>query len=607
MINDKLITITRENKLDVSWVLFTPFKIRRYRRPALNFIGVSDIVRAITKSERVSIILSEKCLASAITRELQWVNQYIKIHIIAKSQDIVNSYKPLSFASVKIDPSIDFNYLSIGGKNPLYVMINDDYAYSSPLLREIYFDKKDKLGDYSCLEGMDHIMLVGGAYSEYKFLLGECEKRGIKSYRVVNQRDYTREIYDSFSKEKSIPLLSTFTRDIALGFDNDGKIYKIFKAENGFILTTPIERLDDFIGELYSFPSDKACPYLYAWSTKGMKPVKMVDKLVFDYVVHAETMQDFIDERFDRSIADNNDCKELSRLVEYRYTLVPPLRTFEYRISSEYDPIVNLKKKYNKTLNDHLSRLESEMSDFTDQRELIVSLCEIDHFALWLVNAVSNCDYRGYYAKCNSAFQLLKNVKEKLLLYCEKMFMDIHGEVNDTKLDIFDKEIESYQKIISEKEDLIKEGRDVSNSKRRIDILQGKINDLLALKKKFQSGASSRENKDLQAFLKKCEGIMAGQRTMKTSDESISRVLEKTEKTKATKLNLFVENHLCSINKALDKYISLVEELLNIEILEDYQLLERNGQGYIVINDIEEYEKTREIREKFKLLCLARR
>ena len=73
------------------------------------------------------------------------------------------------------------------------------------------------------------------------------------------------------------------------------------------------------------------------------------------------------------------------------------------------------------------------------------------------------------------------------------------------------------------------------------------------------------------------------------------------------KLTLFVENHLYSVNRVIDRYISLMEELLSIEFLEDYQQIEKNGQGYIVINDIEEYEKTREIREKFKLLCLARR
>lgn len=607
MINDKIITITKENKLDISWALLTPFKVRHYRSNRQKFIGTSDIVRAITKSERVCLALSEKCLASAIIRELQWVNQYIKIEIIAKSKDIVDSYKSLSFSSVKIDSSIDFNYLSIDGKAPLYVMINDEYAYASPLLREIYFDKRDKIGDYSCLENMESVMLIGDAYSEYKFLLSECEKRSIKSYRVVNQGDYTREIYDSFNKEKSIPLLSTFTRDTVLGFDNDGKIYKIFKAKNGLILTTPIENLDDFIGELYSFQGDGQCPNLYAWSTNGIKPAKIVDRLVLDYVVYAETMQDFINERFDRSIADNNDCKELSRLVEYRYTLIPPLVTPEHRISSVYDPIVKLKKKYNDLLKERLSRLESEMREFTDQRELITSFCEIDHFSLWLVNAVSNCEYRGYFAKCNSIFELLKNVKEKLPSYCEKMFVEIHGEDSNTKFDKFDKEIEGYKKIISEKEDSIKKGIDVSNCKKRIELLQGKINHLLELKNKFQSSASSLENKDLQAFLKKCEEIIAGQSIVRASGESIGKVLKKTEKTKAMKLTLFVENHLYSVNQVIDRYISLMEELLSIEFLEDYQQIEKNGQGYIVINDIEEYEKTREIREKFKLLCLARR
>ena len=57
----------------------------------------------------------------------------------------------------------------------------------------------------------------------------------------------------------------------------------------------------------------------------------------------------------------------------------------------------------------------------------------------------------------------------------------------------------------------------------------------------------------------------------------------------------------------MDKIIPLVEQLLAIEIPEDYQVFEKEGQRYIVINELEEYSDTKTIREKFNLLCLERR
>jgi hypothetical protein len=57
----------------------------------------------------------------------------------------------------------------------------------------------------------------------------------------------------------------------------------------------------------------------------------------------------------------------------------------------------------------------------------------------------------------------------------------------------------------------------------------------------------------------------------------------------------------------MDNIVPLVEQLLAIEIPEDYQVFEKEGQRYIVIDELKEYEETKTIREKFNLLCLTRR
>ena len=72
-------------------------------------------------------------------------------------------------------------------------------------------------------------------------------------------------------------------------------------------------------------------------------------------------------------------------------------------------------------------------------------------------------------------------------------------------------------------------------------------------------------------------------------------------------LNSFVVKYLYVFNAFMEKAVSIVEKLLEIEIPEDYQVFEKDEQRYIVINELKEYEETKTIREKFNLLCLARR
>ena len=72
-------------------------------------------------------------------------------------------------------------------------------------------------------------------------------------------------------------------------------------------------------------------------------------------------------------------------------------------------------------------------------------------------------------------------------------------------------------------------------------------------------------------------------------------------------LDSFVVKYLYMFNEFMGEIVPLLEQLLAIEIPEDYQVFEKEGQRYIVINELNEYELTKAIREKINLLCLARR
>jgi hypothetical protein len=187
------------------------------------------------------------------------------------------------------------------------------------------------------------------------------------------------------------------------------------------------------------------------------------------------------------------------------------------------------------------------------------------------------------------------------------MFSEINTENSDTKFDKFDDEIAGYQRQVVEKKALIEQGIDVLKNSSRVKTLEKKINDLLGLKKRFEGTSSNRDSKELQVFLQKCTDVMEGRYKAITSEESIGQVLEKTETTKMMMLGSFVVKYLYVFNEFMDNIVPLVEQLLAIEIPEDYQVFEKEGQRYIVIDELKEYEETKTIREKFNLLCLTRR
>ena len=137
--------------------------------------------------------------------------------------------------------------------------------------------------------------------------------------------------------------------------------------------------------------------------------------------------------------------------------------------------------------------------------------------------------------------------------------------------------------------------------------MEKKISDLIGLKKRFEGTSSNRDSKELQVFLQKCNDVIAGRYKAIASDESIGQVLEKTETTKMMMLNSFVVKYLFVFNEFMGKIVPLIEQLLAIEIPEDYKVFEKEGQRYIVINELKEYSDTKMIREKFNLLCLTRR
>ena len=618
MIKNKLITITKENQFDMGWTIFTPYQLAFYKNPRYKSLLVSDVVRSITRSDKICIALSEECLASAIVKELEWVNKYTTIELIAKTEKIVARYSTISFSSVKINPDITFNYLSIKGSLPLSVMIDNGYTETTTLLKEIYFDGNRATNNFSFLSDLETVMFVGECFdNEYADLYNECLNKEKTTYRVVDKKSYNKDTFDRFNGTKTLLLLSDFARDGIIGFTRGGEIKKIFKAADGLFLVSSIERVDENVGELYvcvwqgkerTLQEIEGRKSIYAWWDKEIRPFVIKDKIVVERTVDIPLMPDFISETFDKSETnEHNKYSAIAKSVEYQFTLVPPLKDDTYKLSCIYEPILALSKDIKKVCKIDFVNAIDEIREFSEQEGLSFVFAEINDWYKWFVKAVSEYSYKRYYSKNSQFLNLMKDTQLRLLSYCEQMFSEINTENSDTKFDKFDDEIAGYQRQVVEKKALIEQGIDILKNTSRVKTLEKKISDLLGLKKRFEGTSSNRDSKELQAFLQKCNDVISGRYKAITSEESIGQVLEKTETTKMMMLNSFVVKYLYVFNEFMGKLVPLVEQLLAIEIPEDYQVFEKEGQRYIVINELKEYSDTKTIREKFNLLCLTRR
>lgn len=620
MIKNKLITITKENKFDMGWTILTPYRLPFYKNLKYKSFLVSDVVRAITRSNQVSIILSEACLSSSIIKELEWVNKYAKIELVAKTEKIAERYNSISFSKVKINPDITFNYLSIkgSGSSSLSVMIDNGYTETTTLLKEIYFDGKNAKNNYSFISDLEDVIFVENCFdNEYAELYDECLRQRKNIYRIINKKAYSKEIFDIFNNSTTKLLLSDYTQSCIIGFTSNGEIRKIFKALDGAFLVSSIERINDYVGEVYScvwqgenhtLDDMEGKSSIFTWLDKKIEPFRMAEKKLIEREIKIPLMSDFVSRTFDSSeTEEHNKYSALARKTEYQFTLVPPLFGDSYKLSSIYEPILELSNEAKKIHKVDFTNAIDRISKFSEQEGLSFVFSEINDWYLWFSKAVKDYNYKNFYSKNSQFLGLLEDTYKRLLTYCEQMFTEINAENSDTKFDKFDDEIAGYERQVAEKKALIAQGEDVLRNTSRVKTLEKKISDLLALKKRFEGNSSNRDSKELQAFLDKCKDVIAGRYKVVTSEESIGQVLEKTEKTKMMMLDSFVVKFLFDVNIFLEKAIVLVEKLLAIEVPEKYQVFEKKGQRYIVIDELKEYGDTKELQEKFNLLCLTRR
>lgn len=616
MIENKKIIITKENTFDKGWTLFHPFDLNINRNRLFKETMISDVIRLITHSNEVNLILSDSCLSSRIVNEIEWANKYIKLNIIAKDDSIINNYRKFSFNSKKVYSSIDFSYIGIIGKENGHFMISDGYTEIDDSLYKVYFQNKNLKGDYSFLNNASKLIIIDcDGKKDYSMVISAASQNKIPCYYAVNTRYFNNRIFN-YSKENKIELLvSEYTQNGIIVVNRDNTLSCVTMTNNGFYLSYPIENISSFLGMEYksgyykdSIETDKLKGEIYSCYNGRIEKLNIIDKKIVPLNVDVELMSDFVSETFDSSIVEkHNDYSAEAKKVEYQFNLIPPLFDSKYVESNIYDGIHELHSKWNNQQTLKIKRIKDDYNTFIDEDYgLIDFLLETEKFTKEFDERVEKCDYKNYYCWIKSVSDQFNKNRTSLLDICKNMFNSINEESSGTKFDKFDNEIAGYEQTIKEKNALIQKGIDVLSNKRRVEILTKKINDLLELKKHFESNSSSRNDKNLNAFIKRCEELLDGKHRV-FNDDSIGNIVKPKEETKLAKLEAFVDNYLLSIRKYDDECLSTIDKLSNESIPEDYAVYDKKGQRYIIINDLQEYETTKHICDKFKLRCITRR
>lgn len=315
MIENKKVIITKENTFDKGWTLFHPFDLGIDRNRLFKDTMISDVIRLITHSSEVNLILCDSCLSSRIVNEIEWANKYIKLNIIAKDESIINNYKKFSYNSKKIDNTVDFNYIDIIGKENAHFMISDGYTEIDDSLYKVYFQNKNLKDDYSFLNDASELIIVDtDGKKDYSIVIKNAVQNKIPCYYAVNTKYFNNKIFN-YSKENKLELLvSEFTQDGIIVVHKNNTLSCVVMTNSGFYLSFPIEKISSFLGFEYksgyyndSIETDKLKGEIYSCYNGKIIKLNIVDKKIIPIEVEIELMSDFVSETFDSSIVEKHN------------------------------------------------------------------------------------------------------------------------------------------------------------------------------------------------------------------------------------------------------------------------------------------------------------
>ena len=616
MIENKEIVITKDNQFDKGWTLFHAYEFGINNNRFYKDVIISDIVRKVTHSNEVYLILSEPCLSNRILEEISWANKYIKLSIIARDDSILSKYSKLSFNNKIVDKTIDFNYLGIIGNESGYYMIADGYIEIDDSINNAYFSNSGFKSDYSFLNNARRVIVIDSeGNKDYAELLLNVNKAKIPFNYVVNIDSYNKSIYDLAKNNQYDLLVSDYTNNGVIVIYNDGKISCAQVLKKNLIVPFYIESIYSYLKNCYQcdfYPdvldTRALSSTVYSCYNGKLNKLNIEDQKIIDIPVAIDLMSDFVDSKFDSSITDrHNDYSAEARSVKYCFSLIPPIIDKSYYESKIYDETICLKSEWDKMQILKFDKIKADYKAYLEEDFGILHFInEAQLFNKEFNRRESECDYTNYYNWIKETIDLYDYIRTNLIDICKKMYSALNIESKGTKFDKFDNEIAGYEQTIKEKNALIEKGIEVLSNKRRVEVLQNKINNLLELKKGFESKVGEDTDKGLLNFLDECNALLSNKHKS-INDDSIGSIVKAKELSKLQKLEKFVDDYLFALNNYLNNCLDILNSLSKVHIPESYKVYEKNDARFIVINDLKEYETTKDLCKEFNLKCITRR
>ena len=615
MIENKLVKIHKDNNVDNGWALFDTYSDIIIKNAQYKGVQISDVVKKITYATGILLILQNNCLPRAIVEELVWVNKYIEFTVIVKSKQILEKYGDLKFSKVIIDDEVGLNYLAIDGTEDksCYLLGEEIAAIDDAIECALLGRERSRKYEWVSGDVQEIFVIDGNGQLEHKDLLDLCIAKKIKAAYVCDAVNYNKGIYDLLS-DTPIKILVSKVLKSAIIFIEDNRLYCINEFK-GTEVITEIADIDRFIqGAIFENLKLKEClngseipQKAYFIDAGEIKCLSVEDSMTVSIEVKGLSMKDFIEEKFDSSITDaHNEYRFKAKRVEYRFTLVPPIFDDTYSYSNIYAPIKDIYDKWEKNFTVVPGMLRNEIKEFghfqcwEDFIDLIKQANE------YLSRTVTKYNYSGFHSMILNYINKLKAENDTLTDKFLQLHDSIAGESLNAQYAKFDEEIEGYRRTIEEKRILIGQDKDVISNNRRIEILEKKIEDLSALKQRFNLKSCERKSEAQNEFIKKCQKLLNG-KDDESEVDSVSNVINTGEPTKIVKLDLFTDKWLKKISGMLENGILLLEKLAAVDIPEDYVVYDKDGKRYMIIDNEEEYRNILPLCGKYKTECVTRR
>lgn len=616
MIENKVIKIVKQNEFDKDYALFSRYDFPN-QSDGCKKVLPDDIVRAITVSAKINIILAECRLTRSIVNELTWVSQYIEITLIVKNKQISDYYSGIKFKKIILDETVVINYLGILGKQPDYIVIEESFVRVGQEIEDTYFNNKKIKQDLSFLTEIKEIYFLDfKAQNEYSLLLEECIKRNIIVNYIVGVQEFNKALFERFKPIGANIIVSNRIRDAILYLSNQDYFYLIVLLKNkNLYIPISIDNPYFYTSELYQnlkkqYKKDAQISRKQTFIVEEGKilPLQIESNLVIERTIELSEMADFIEEKFDSSESNNhNEFSSKAKQVTYNFTLIPPT------LNPKNDPLIRKRtmELHNSIQVVSLGRLRDAQRvleiEGLNKKDLYKILAFIDRFSQALILKLDNQSYDGFYTSISSFQKSLKKYGDNLISYFDEIYVEYLRSNVSEKLAQFDIDIENLQKRKNEAIRKIESNNEVLENKIWSESLEKDIRNLEELKLNAQERQKTLFIKDRDAFLLKFNALIEEKHIKeKISIHSLDNLLSKNNSLPIERFEDFMKNYLWDINQVLITVNKIVSDWLKEQIPTDYVIYQQNHQNVIAIEDVKEYFDTLDLQNKYNLHCVRR-